>query len=152
VVTDLLADLVARGLRYEDGLLVVIDGAKALATGVERVFGNRALAQRCVLHKRRNCASTTAQLAEVPRTASYTRGYDSTPGFMTVVSDGDVLTGAHALGPEAGEWLQQATVAIRARVPLEVMKRALNVNGPRVLPRWLQRRCRRRRRSTSRGG
>jgi pyruvate/2-oxoglutarate dehydrogenase complex dihydrolipoamide dehydrogenase (E3) component len=40
---------------------------------------------------------------------------------MTVVSDGDVLTGAYALGPEAGEWLQQATVAIRARVPLEVM-------------------------------
>src|SRR5918994_5524088 len=121
VVTDLLADLVARGLRYEDGLLVVIDGAKALATGVKRVFGNRALVQRCVLHKRRNCASTaTAQLAEVPRTATYTRDYDSKPGFMTVVSDGDVL-GAYALGPEAGEWLQQATVAIRARVPLEVM-------------------------------
>jgi putative transposase len=57
VVTDLLADLVARGLRYEDGLLVVIDGAKALATGIKRVFGNRALVQRCVLHKRRNCAS-----------------------------------------------------------------------------------------------
>jgi Transposase, Mutator family len=122
VVTDLLADLVARGLRYEDGLLVVIDGAKALATGVKRVFGNRALVQRCVLHKRRNCASTaTAQLAEVPRTATYTRDYDSKPGFMTVVSDGDVLTGAYALCPEAGEWLQQATVAIRARAPLEVM-------------------------------
>lgn len=54
VVTDLLADLVARGLGYEDGLLVVIDGAKALAAGVKRVFGNRALVQRCTLHKRRN--------------------------------------------------------------------------------------------------
>jgi pyruvate/2-oxoglutarate dehydrogenase complex dihydrolipoamide dehydrogenase (E3) component len=40
---------------------------------------------------------------------------------MTLVSDGERLTGAHALGPEAGEWLQQATLAIRARVPLEVM-------------------------------
>ena len=57
VVTDLLADLVARGLRYEQGLLVVIDGAKALAAGVKRVFGRRALVQRCTLHKRRNCAS-----------------------------------------------------------------------------------------------
>lgn len=55
VVTDLLADLVGRGLRYDQGLLVVIDGAKALAAGVKRVFGNRALVQRCVLHKRRNC-------------------------------------------------------------------------------------------------
>jgi pyruvate/2-oxoglutarate dehydrogenase complex dihydrolipoamide dehydrogenase (E3) component len=40
---------------------------------------------------------------------------------MTLVSDGERITGAYALGPEAGEWLQQATVAIRARVPLEVM-------------------------------
>jgi pyruvate/2-oxoglutarate dehydrogenase complex dihydrolipoamide dehydrogenase (E3) component len=65
--------------------------------------------------------TATAQLAEVPRTATYTRDYDSKPGFMTLVSDGERLTGAYALGPEAGEWLQQATVAIRARVPLEVM-------------------------------
>lgn len=39
VVTDLLADLVARGLSAERGLLVVIDGAKALATAVRKVFG-----------------------------------------------------------------------------------------------------------------
>lgn len=57
VVTDLLADLVARGLRYENGLLVVIDGAKALAAGVRRVLGRRALVQRCTLHKRRNIES-----------------------------------------------------------------------------------------------
>jgi pyruvate/2-oxoglutarate dehydrogenase complex dihydrolipoamide dehydrogenase (E3) component len=38
------------------------------------------------------------------------------------VSDGQRLTGAHALGPDAGEWLQQATVAIRAGVPLDVME------------------------------
>ena len=57
VVTDLLADLVDRGLRYEAGLLVVIDGAKALAKGVKKVFGRRAIVQRCTLHKRRNVAS-----------------------------------------------------------------------------------------------
>jgi pyruvate/2-oxoglutarate dehydrogenase complex dihydrolipoamide dehydrogenase (E3) component len=65
--------------------------------------------------------TATVPLAEVPRTATYTRAYDEKPGFMTLVSDGERLTGAYALGPEAGEWLQQATVAIRARVPLEVM-------------------------------
>jgi putative transposase len=54
VVTGLLADLVDRGLRFEDGILCVIDGSKALAAGVRKVFGNRALVQRCVLHKRRN--------------------------------------------------------------------------------------------------
>jgi NAD(P)-dependent dehydrogenase (short-subunit alcohol dehydrogenase family) len=40
---------------------------------------------------------------------------------LTLLSDGARLTGAYALGPEAGEWLQQATLAIRARVPLEVL-------------------------------
>jgi pyruvate/2-oxoglutarate dehydrogenase complex dihydrolipoamide dehydrogenase (E3) component len=66
--------------------------------------------------------TATVPLAEVPRTATYTRAYAGKPGFMTLVSDGERLTGAHAVGPEAGEWLQQATLAIRARVPLAVME------------------------------
>ena len=44
-------------------------------------------------------------------------------GFLTLLSDGERLTGAYALGPEAGEWLQQATLAIRAHVPLDVAER-----------------------------
>jgi pyruvate/2-oxoglutarate dehydrogenase complex dihydrolipoamide dehydrogenase (E3) component len=65
--------------------------------------------------------TATIPLSEVPRTSTYTRAYATSPGFMTLVSDGERLTGAYALGPEAGEWLQQATVAIRARVPLSVL-------------------------------
>jgi pyruvate/2-oxoglutarate dehydrogenase complex dihydrolipoamide dehydrogenase (E3) component len=63
----------------------------------------------------------TAQLAGVPRTSTYSRAYADEPGFLTLVSDGERLTGAYALGPEAGEWLQQATVAIRARIPLATL-------------------------------
>jgi dihydrolipoamide dehydrogenase len=65
--------------------------------------------------------SVTVPLSEVPRTSTYTRAYAESPGFMTLVSDGTRLTGAYALGQEAGEWLQQATVAIRARLPLELL-------------------------------
>jgi pyruvate/2-oxoglutarate dehydrogenase complex dihydrolipoamide dehydrogenase (E3) component len=65
--------------------------------------------------------TASVSLAEVARTATYMRRYAERPGFLTVVSDGERLTGAYALGPEAGEWLQQATVAIRARVPLEIL-------------------------------
>ncbi len=54
VVTDLLADLVARGLRFEHGILVVLDGSKALRKAVAKVFGDKAVVQRCTLHKRRN--------------------------------------------------------------------------------------------------
>jgi putative transposase len=56
VVRALLADLVDRGLKFDDGLLVVIDGAKALAAAAREVFGAKALTQRCTLHKRRNIA------------------------------------------------------------------------------------------------
>jgi pyruvate/2-oxoglutarate dehydrogenase complex dihydrolipoamide dehydrogenase (E3) component len=65
--------------------------------------------------------SATAQVADVPKTATYTHAYAESNGFMTLLSDGERLTGAYALGPEAGEWLQQATLAIRAHVPLEVL-------------------------------
>ena len=65
--------------------------------------------------------SASARLSEVAKTATYTRAYAESYGYLTLLSDGERLTGAHALGPEAGEWLQQATLAIRARVPLEVL-------------------------------
>jgi dihydrolipoamide dehydrogenase len=66
--------------------------------------------------------SGTAALSEVPKTATYTHAYAKSNGFLTLLSDGERLTGAYALGPDAGEWLQQATLAIRARVPLDVLR------------------------------
>src|SRR5206468_8117264 len=66
--------------------------------------------------------TATAAVSEVSKTATYTRAYAESNGFLTLLSDGERLTGAYAVGPEAGEWLQQATLAIRARVPLEVLR------------------------------
>jgi pyruvate/2-oxoglutarate dehydrogenase complex dihydrolipoamide dehydrogenase (E3) component len=65
--------------------------------------------------------SATAPVSEVPKTATYTHAYAKSNGFLTLLSDGGRLTGAYAVGPEAGEWLQQATLAIRAHVPVDVM-------------------------------
>jgi pyruvate/2-oxoglutarate dehydrogenase complex dihydrolipoamide dehydrogenase (E3) component len=65
--------------------------------------------------------SATAPVSQVPKTATYTHAYAESNGFLTLLSDGKRLTGAYALGPEAGEWMQQATLGIRARVPLEVL-------------------------------
>jgi dihydrolipoamide dehydrogenase len=66
--------------------------------------------------------SATIPVSDVAKTATYTRNYAESKGFLTLLSDGERLTGAYALGPEAGEWLQQATLAIRARVPLGVLR------------------------------
>jgi pyruvate/2-oxoglutarate dehydrogenase complex dihydrolipoamide dehydrogenase (E3) component len=64
--------------------------------------------------------SGTASLSEVARAATYTRAHAD--GFLTLLSDGLGLTGAYGIGPEAGEWIQQVTLAIRARVPLGIVR------------------------------
>jgi pyruvate/2-oxoglutarate dehydrogenase complex dihydrolipoamide dehydrogenase (E3) component len=66
-------------------------------------------------------SSAMVPVSAVAKTATYTRAYAESNGFLTLLSDGERLTGAYALGPEAGEWLQQATLAIRARVPIDVL-------------------------------
>jgi pyruvate/2-oxoglutarate dehydrogenase complex dihydrolipoamide dehydrogenase (E3) component len=66
-------------------------------------------------------ATGTAELTSLARTSTYARNGEAR-GFLTLVSDGTKLTGAYAVGPEAGDWLQQATLAIRAGVPLELLR------------------------------
>jgi pyruvate/2-oxoglutarate dehydrogenase complex dihydrolipoamide dehydrogenase (E3) component len=61
------------------------------------------------------------ELTSTPRLSTYER--PKRPGFVKVAADPErrVLTGAAAVGPEAGEWLQQLTLAIRAEVPIDVL-------------------------------
>jgi len=54
VATALLSDLVDRGLDVEQGVLCVLDGAKALRKTVRDVLGVHTPVQRCVRHKERN--------------------------------------------------------------------------------------------------
>jgi putative transposase len=54
VVTELLSNLVARGLRADASMLFVIDGGKAIRKALRNVFGDRAIVQRCQVHKARN--------------------------------------------------------------------------------------------------
>lgn len=54
VATTLLANLVERGLDVEQGVLCVLDGAKALRKAVRDVLGTCTPVQRCVRHKERN--------------------------------------------------------------------------------------------------
>jgi pyruvate/2-oxoglutarate dehydrogenase complex dihydrolipoamide dehydrogenase (E3) component len=61
------------------------------------------------------------ELTRTPRLSTYER--PKRPGFVKVAADPErrVLTGAVAVGPEAGEWLQQLTLAIRAETPIETL-------------------------------
>ena len=65
--------------------------------------------------------SSRWELTSVSRLSTYER--PKRPGFVKVVADPErrVLKGAVAVGPEAGEWLQQLTLAIRAETPIDVL-------------------------------
>ena len=54
VIKDLLNKLIERGLRYEEGLLCVIDGSKGLYKAIKETFNGYAVIQRCLWHKREN--------------------------------------------------------------------------------------------------
>jgi putative transposase len=75
VATTLLANLVERGLDVEQGVLVVIDGAKALRRAVRDVLGIDTPVQRCVRHKERKCR------ASPPRARSPARAPTAAPGM-----------------------------------------------------------------------
>jgi pyruvate/2-oxoglutarate dehydrogenase complex dihydrolipoamide dehydrogenase (E3) component len=61
------------------------------------------------------------ELTSTPRLSTYERPKRS--GFVKVAADPErrVLTGAVAVGPESGEWLQQLTLAVRAKTPIDVL-------------------------------
>jgi dihydrolipoamide dehydrogenase len=61
--------------------------------------------------------SACVNLAEVPRVE--TDG--ARAGLLVLTTDGEVLIGAAAFGLHADEWLAEATLAVRARVPLDVL-------------------------------
>jgi len=56
-ISELLSSLIERGLKYEDGLLCVIDGSKGIYKAVKTIFGAYAVIQRCQWHKRENVLS-----------------------------------------------------------------------------------------------
>ena len=69
-----------------------------------------------------NAVTATWKLGSVSRTATFQR--PKQPGFLKLYADPKrgVLVGGTAVGPEAGEWIGQVTLAIRAAVPVEVLR------------------------------
>lgn len=66
--------------------------------------------------------SSTWKVDATARASTYER--PKRPGFLKLFADPEheVLVGAVAVGPEAGEWLGQLTLAVRAEVPISVLR------------------------------
>lgn len=76
VCAAFLRELVARGLRYDQGLLVVIDGSKGLRAAVQDVFGTAAQVQRCQWHKRENVVAYLPKGQQATWRAKLQRAYE----------------------------------------------------------------------------
>ena len=75
VCTELLQDLLARGLALEGRVLWVIDGGKGLRKALGDVFGDAAVIQRCQLHKARNLDALVPQARQAYVRTSLHRAY-----------------------------------------------------------------------------
>lgn len=56
-VKGLLRSLIKRRFRFNQGILVILDGSKGLKKAINEIFGKYALIQRCQWHKRENVVS-----------------------------------------------------------------------------------------------
>src|SRR5438445_10157478 len=75
VCTELLRDLLARGLTLAGRVLWVIDGGKGLRKALGDVFGDAAVIQRCQLHKARNLDALVPTARQAYVRASLRRAY-----------------------------------------------------------------------------
>ena len=73
--SDFLRDLLRRGLKGDAGLLCILDGSKGLHAAVRKVFGEKALVQRCQWHKRENVVSYLAPSQQRQFRAKLQRAY-----------------------------------------------------------------------------
>ena len=85
-----LSDLVERGLQYESGLLVVIDGGKGLYKAVMSVLKGHACVQRCQYHKRQNVVSYLPK-SEQARICGKMEAAYSKPTYATAKAALDAL-------------------------------------------------------------
>ena len=76
VIESFLEELLERGLRIEEGLLVVIDGSKGIHAAVKKTFKGKALMQRCQWHKRENVIGYLPKSEQAPMRCKLQKAYE----------------------------------------------------------------------------
>src|SRR5438094_514545 len=133
VVKDLLEDLVARGLHPERRYLFVIDGAKALRAGIERVFGNRAEVQRCQLHKRRNVKEYLPKNAQGDYDRRLRNAYSMTSYTEAKAELEKIFRHLERVNPSAARSLEEGmeeTLTVHRLGVGELLRRSLSTTNP----------------------
>jgi len=128
VCTDLLHDLLARGLTLTGRVLCVIDGGKGLRKALGDVFGDAAMIQRCQLHKGRNLDALVPKGRQAYVRAALRRAYQAAS-----------VTAARRQLTALATWLERnghADAAASVREGLEETLTVLKLGLPPTLRRF----------------
>ena len=126
VVAGLLENLVERGLRYDQGILFVMDGSKGIQKGVQRTFGKYAHIQRCTWHKRENVARkiTRKKIQETVRKQlndAYNKDtYEKTKQALLAICDYLTSEGQHRAANSLKEGMEESLTFLRLGVGKEL--------------------------------
>ncbi len=129
VVTALLEELIERGLDTSQPTLFVLDGAKALVAGVQRVCGQQAVIQRCQIHKRRNVLAHLPERHHQELDRRLAESYGHTHFSQARTGLENTVRWLHRISPDAAasleEGLAETLTVIRLGVP-EMLRRTLS--------------------------
>lgn len=133
VVKSLLEDLVERGLRTDRRYLFVIDGAKALRAGIERVFGRSSEVQRCQVHKRRNVKAHLPQNVQRDYHRRISNAY-ALVGYAEAKAELDkIFRQLQRINPSAARSLEEGleeTLTVHRLGLGELLRRSLATTNP----------------------
>jgi transposase-like protein len=133
VCTALLEDLCGRGLDTSSPVLLVLDGAKALHAAVKRVWGRKALIQRCQLHKKRNVQEHLPQKPWPELSRQLNAAYHETDYHQALKGLKTTARWLERLNPDAAaslrEGMEETLTVVRLGVP-ELLRRTLATTNP----------------------
>ena len=133
VCTSLLEELRERGVQTNVPTLFVLDGAKALHSAVQRVFGKYAVIQRCQIHKRRNVEAHVPPEQHVELRRRLNEAWHDDDEAQARASLQETMKWLRRLSPAAARslkegWEETLTV-VRLQVPA-LLRKTLSTTNP----------------------
>ena len=132
VVSELLSDLVSRGLDFTEPRLYILDGAKALTAAVKKHAGESAAIQRCQVHKRRNVLDhlTDEQKPEVAKklNAAYALDDHAAAKLALNMLHRELMDLNPSAARSLGEGMEETLTVHRLHVPTQLRKTLASTN------------------------
>lgn len=100
-------NLIQRGLRFEEGLLFIVDGSKGIIKAINRKFNGYALIQCCLWHKRENITSHLSKSQKITWRRKLQDAYSETTHQEAQRRLNNLIEELNEINPTASESLKE---------------------------------------------